>query len=82
MSRLKRYSLMASFWFMALISMGSATPVPSTNAWAVVRRSDGTIATTVDDPMAGEMTIHTQLEADLLSLTATEFEAAWGIEAT
>ena len=80
MNPVKRYAMMAVFWFMALISMGSATPVPSTNAWAVVRKADGSIVGVVDDEMAGEHGVQPQLEADLASMTAAEFADAWGLD--
>lgn len=79
MNRLKRWALMGFFWAVALISFGSATPVPSTKAWAIVRKSDGKILSSVDDEMAGEVSVKPQLDADLQSLTQAEFDEAWGI---
>lgn len=79
MNRLKRWGMMASFWAMALISMGSATPVPSTRAWGIVRKSDGKLVGTVDDEMASDASVRPQLEADLRSMTVEEFNAAWGV---
>ncbi len=79
MNRLKRWAMMGFFWAVALISMGNASPVPSTKAWAIVRKSDGTVVTTVDDEMAGENSVRPQLDADLRSMTVAEFDEAWGI---
>jgi len=79
MNRLKRLALMGSFWALTLISMGSATPVPSTNAFAIVRISDGKVVSIVDDEMAGENSVRVLLDADLQSMTQAEFEHAWGI---
>lgn len=80
MRKPKRWMLMAGFWLMALVSMGSATPVPATKSWAIVRKSDGFVASVVDDEMAGEISVETQLRSDMSSMTTSEFEAAWGIE--
>ena len=81
MSRPRRWGMMAVFWFMALISLGNATPVPSTNAWAIVRKSDGTIVLTVDDEMAGEASVEGELRNALNTMTQREFDDAWGITA-
>ena len=78
MNRPKRWALMAFFWTVAP-HFGSATPMPSTKAWAILWKSDRKVVSTVDDEMAGEVNVRPQLDADLQSLTQAEFELAWGI---
>lgn len=71
---------MAAFWVMALLSMGSPMPIPSTRSWAITRRSDGVVVTNVDEAVDADQSMGTVLNEDLARLSTKDFEDAWGIK--
>lgn len=78
-NRAKHWASMTAFWIMALISMGAAMPVPSSRSWAIVRRSDNVVVSTIDESSASDQSMGTVLDTDLVRLSTKEFEDAWGI---